>query len=99
MRPFDFQRPRTFESGEGWAVDFLGHQLGVRYRDGSRSLLFDAEFVTGSSSGVLAVRWRPLANWDPPWQSTPLHLSEARDIEARVFAALRALGLEPAYPL
>jgi len=93
------QGPQTFESEEGWSVEFLGHQLGVRYKDGSRTLLFDAEFVSGGSARTLGVRRRPLANWDPPWQSTSIRNSEALEIEARLFSALRAMGHEPAYQL
>jgi hypothetical protein len=88
---------QIFESDEGWAVEFLGGPMnGTIYREGRHALFFDSEFLGVKSPGLL-VHWRPIANWDPPMQSTVIHASQAEEIVQRVIVGLRNLGHDAAY--
>jgi hypothetical protein len=74
-------------SSTGFTVEGLG-RTGLRYREGDRSILIDAEVL---SNGI-AVITRPGLHWDPPYQHERLHANDQSRIIANICSAYASVG-------
>ena len=69
---FSAPRPNLIESDTGFSAEVMG-RTGIRYREGARSVLVDAEVLTKRG---IALWSRSIKQWEPPHQADRLEAAD-----------------------
>jgi hypothetical protein len=81
---FSIPRVNVVESDTGFSIEVLG-RVGMRYREGGRSVLIDSEVL--AIKGI-AIAKKSIRFWEPPHEREPINEGEKAAIINNIREAL-----------